>query len=118
MGSPMNFIDAHIHVWTDDLAHYPLAPGHRREDMSPRSFTPEEFLRHARPAGVNRAVLIQMSYYHPSPGAARPGRRDGDVSSGNVDGFDNRYMLDMIQMHKGVFVGTAVIDPHAKDVTR
>ena len=28
-------------------------------------------------------------------------------------GFDNRYMLDMIALYKDVFVGTAVIDPHA-----
>ena len=26
-------------------------------------------------------------------------------------GFDNSYMLDMIALHKGAFVGTAVIDP-------
>ncbi len=90
----MNFIDAHVHVWTPDLAHYPLAAGFRREDMQPPSFTPEELFKHMRPAGVNRVNLIQMSYY----------------------GFDNRYLLDMIQLHKGVFVGTAVIDPHARDV--
>ncbi|MCC6419136.1 MAG: amidohydrolase [Gemmataceae bacterium] len=90
----MNYIDAHVHVWTPDLAHYPLAAGFRREDMQPPSFTPEELFKHMRPAGVNRVNLIQMSYY----------------------GFDNRYLLDMIQLHKGVFVGTAVIDPHARDV--
>ncbi len=92
----MRFIDAHIHVWTPDTAHYPLAAGHKREEMRPRSFTPEELFKHSRPAGVNRINLIQMSFY----------------------GFDNRYMLDMIAMHKGVFVGTAVVDPHAKDVAR
>jgi predicted TIM-barrel fold metal-dependent hydrolase len=93
---PMNFIDAHVHVWTPDTAHYPLAAGYKPENMQPRSFTPEELFRHSRPAGVNRVNLIQMSFY----------------------GFDNRYMLDMIQMHKGVFVGTAVIDPHAKNVAQ
>jgi predicted TIM-barrel fold metal-dependent hydrolase len=92
----MNFIDAHVHVWTPDTAHYPLAAGHKPAEMRPRSFTPEELFKHSRPAGVNRINLIQMSFY----------------------GFDNRYMLDMIQMHKGVFVGTAVVDPHAKDVAR
>ncbi len=92
----MNFIDAHVHVWTPDTAHYPLAAGYKAENMQPRSFTPEELFKHMRPAGVNRVNLIQMSFY----------------------GFDNRYMLDRIQMHKGVFVGTAVIDPHAKDVAR
>jgi predicted TIM-barrel fold metal-dependent hydrolase len=88
----MNYIDAHVHVWTPDTAHYPLAAGYRREDMQPRSFTPEDLFKHTRPAGVNRINLIQMSFY----------------------GFDNRYMLDMMALHKDVFVGTAVIDPHAK----
>jgi predicted TIM-barrel fold metal-dependent hydrolase len=92
----MHFIDAHVHVWTPDVSHYPLAAGHKREDMNPRSFTPEELFKHSRPAGVDRINLIQMSFY----------------------GFDNRYMLDMIALHKDVFVGTAVIDPLAKDPDR
>jgi predicted TIM-barrel fold metal-dependent hydrolase len=86
----MGYIDAHVHVWTPDVAHYPLAPGYKREDMKPPSFTPEELFGHCKPAGVDRINLIQMSFY----------------------GFDNRYMLDMIALHKGVFAGTAVIDPH------
>jgi predicted TIM-barrel fold metal-dependent hydrolase len=57
--------------------------------MRPRSFTPEDLLKHTKPAGVDRINLIQMSFY----------------------GFDNRYLLDMIALHKGVFSGTAVIDP-------
>ena len=28
-------------------------------------------------------------------------------------GFDNRYMLDMMAMYAEVFVGTAIVDPHA-----
>lgn len=87
----MGFIDAHVHVWTDDTAHYPLAPGWKVEDMKPKRFTPEDLFKHTKPAGVDRVNLIQMSYY----------------------GFDNRYMLDMIALHKGVFCGTAVIDPAA-----
>src|SRR5438309_6812673 len=85
----MPFIDAHVHVWTPDTAHYPLAAGFKRENMSPRSFTPDELFKHTKPANVDRINLIQMSFY----------------------GFDNRYMLDMIDLHKDVFVGTAVIDP-------
>ncbi len=87
----MGFIDAHVHVWTPDTAHYPLAPGYKREDMKPPSFTPEELFRHAKPAGVDRINLIQMSFY----------------------GFDNSYMLDMMALYPEVFVGTAVIDPRA-----
>src|SRR6516162_8054751 len=98
----MGYIDAHVHVWTDDTSHYPLGPGWKPEDMKPKRFTPEDLFKHTKPAGVDRVVLIQMSYYYPR-----------DLSSKNVDGFDNRYMLDMIALHEDVFAGTAVIDPHA-----
>ncbi len=88
----MNFIDAHVHVWTPDTAHYPLADGFKKDDMKPPSFTPEELFKHSKPAGVDRINLIQMSFY----------------------GFDNRYMLDMIALYEDVFAGTAVIDPHGE----
>jgi len=42
----MNFVDAHVHVWTPDTAHYPLAAGYKKEDMKPASFTPEELFKH------------------------------------------------------------------------
>ncbi len=92
----MPFIDAHVHVWTPDTAHYPLAKGYTKDDMHPPSFTPEELFKHTKPAGVDHVNLIQMSYY----------------------GFDNSYMLDMIAGHKGVFSGTAVIDPEGADPAR
>ncbi|MFN3648335.1 MAG: amidohydrolase family protein [Armatimonadota bacterium] len=81
-------IDAHVHVWTPDTERYPLAAGYTRENMRPRSFTPEELFAHCRPEGVRRVVLIQMSFY----------------------GFDNRYMLDSMRRFPGVFSGVAVID--------
>jgi predicted TIM-barrel fold metal-dependent hydrolase len=59
----MGFIDAHVHVWTPDTAHYPLAAGFKKEDMAPRSFTPAELFEHAKTAGVDRVNLKQMSYY-------------------------------------------------------
>src|SRR5262249_33320867 len=96
----MGYIDAHVHVWTDDTAHYPLGEGWKKEDMRPRRFTPEDLFKHTKAAGVDRINLIQMSYYYPK-----------DPSSGMGKGFDNSYMLDMIKLHKAVFVGTAVIDP-------
>ena len=43
----MGYIDAHVHVWTPDVDHYPLAPGYKKEDMKPPSFTPEELFRHS-----------------------------------------------------------------------
>jgi predicted TIM-barrel fold metal-dependent hydrolase len=90
------YIDAHCHVWTPDVHHYPLAPGFTVQDMNPRSFTAEELLAICRPAGVGRVNLIQMSYYE----------------------FDNRYMLDMIKMYPERFVGTAIVDPLADDPGR
>ena len=80
------YIDAHSHVWTPDVAHYPLAPGFKAADMQPRSFTAEELLAHCRPAGVGRVNLIQMCYLrlrqplHAGHDQAlpRPVRRDGD----------------------------------------
>lgn len=88
------FIDAHVHVWTPDVARYPSAPGFARDRLKPDSFTPEELLGHARPAGVERIVLIQMSCY----------------------GFDNAYMLDTMRRFPGVFAGVAVVDETAPDV--
>lgn len=92
----MGFIDAHVHVWTDDTSHYPLAAGYKPAERKPGRFTPEDLFKHTRPAGVDRINLIQMSFY----------------------GFDNRYMLDMMALHKGVFAGTAVIDPLGKEPER
>jgi len=92
----MGFIDAHVHVWTPDLAHYPLAAGFKKEDINPRSFTPEDLFKHCKPAGVDRINLIQMSFY----------------------GFDNKYMLDMMALYPDHFAGTAVIDPARPDVDK
>jgi len=84
----MNYIDAHVHVWTPDTEKYPLAKGYQKSDMKPPSFTPEELMAHAKPCGVSRVVLIQMSFY----------------------GFDNSYMLDVMHKFEGVYSGVAVID--------
>ena len=62
-GRTMHYIDAHVHVWTPDTAHYPLSASYKKEDMKPASFTPEELFKHTKPAGVDRINLIQMSYY-------------------------------------------------------
>jgi predicted TIM-barrel fold metal-dependent hydrolase len=92
----MNFIDAHIHVWTSDTARYPLAAGFKKENIQPPSFTPEELFKHTKAAGVGRINLIQISFY----------------------GFDNSYMLDTIAKYPDVFRGTAVINPLGKDPAR
>src|SRR5262245_16405193 len=86
-------IDAHVHVWTNDFARYPLAAGFKREQMKPPIFLPEEILRQATPSGVDRIVLIQMSYYR----------------------FDNSYMLAVIRRQPKVFRGIAIVDWRSND---
>jgi hypothetical protein len=56
------YIDAHSHIWTQDVAHYPLAHGFTIADMKPRSFTAEEFPAKCQPLCVGRVNLIQMSH--------------------------------------------------------
>ncbi len=90
------YIDAHSHVWTPDVGHYPLARRFTVSDMKPGSFTAQELLAQCRPSGVGRVNLIQMSYYE----------------------FDNRYMLDMIKLYPERFVGTAIVDPLTDDPGR
>ncbi|WP_010584393.1 amidohydrolase family protein [Schlesneria paludicola] len=90
----MNFIDAHVHVWTPDTERYPLAAGFRIENMDPPSFTTEELSEQAVPVGVDRVVLIQMSFY----------------------GVDNSYMLDAIAKQPARYRGVAVIDSDRPNV--
>ncbi len=89
--SSPGWIDAHVHVWTPDVEQYPLDASFDVADMRPTSFTPEQLFAHCRPAGVDRIVLIQMSFYR----------------------FDNRYMLDVMDRHPGVFSGVGIVDHHA-----
>ncbi len=90
----MNFIDAHSHIWTPDTERYPLAAGFRRADMNPPSFTSEELRQQAISVGVNRVVLIQMTYY----------------------GDDNSYILDTIAQYPEMYRGVGVIDQESPDV--
>lgn len=88
------YIDAHVHVWTPDVKKYPLAPGFKPDDMKPPSFTPAELMAHAKPCGVDRVTLIQMSFYK----------------------YDNSYMLDVIKEYPGVYSGVAIVDHEQPDV--
>jgi predicted TIM-barrel fold metal-dependent hydrolase len=90
----MNFIDAHSHVWTPDTERYRLAPGVRRAIMDPPSFTTDELNQQGVAVGVNRVVLIQMSFY----------------------GYDNSYMLDAITKYPDRYRGVAVIDTDQENI--
>ena len=91
------WIDAHVHVWTPDVERYPIDKRHFSVgDMVPESFTPEQLMAECQPFGVDRVVLIQMSFYN----------------------TDNAYMLDVIKRYPGVFSGVGVVDYHAADLAR
>eukprot|EP01047_Picozoa_sp_COSAG01_P048730 COSAG01_NODE_4770_length_4754_cov_5.256713_5_plen_327_part_00 len=87
------YIDAHSHVWTTDVAAYPLLPGVRVGDSeagwSVQSWTGEELLAVAAPSGVGRAVLI---------------------GHGLIYGYDNTYMLACCRAHPDRFRVVAQID--------
>ena len=91
MAGMSGHIDAHVHVWTDDMERYPRVREARRTE--PLRFTPEDYFKHSEPSGVRRTVLIQMSFY----------------------GFDNSYMLDMMRAHAGRFSGVGIVDATAAD---
>lgn len=88
-----HYIDAHVHVWTDDFERYPLAAGFTKDGIKPQRFTPADLLAHSKPLGVERVVLIQMNFY----------------------GYDNSYMLDCMRQYPGVFSGIAQVDEHGAD---
>jgi len=92
--SPSNegVVDAHSHIWTQDVARYPLAKGQPPSVLAPPSFTAEELLALVNPLGVSRVVLIQHKPYH---------------------GLDNSYLADAIAAHRGVFGGVACIEAAA-----
>lgn len=89
----LGYIDAHVHIWPPDTAHYPLSPGMTKGGCVER-FTPDQLFAHCKPEGVTRIVLIQMSFFT----------------------FDNRYMLDVIEQYPDVFSGVAVVNEHEKGV--
>jgi predicted TIM-barrel fold metal-dependent hydrolase len=88
-----NWIDAHVHLWTDDRQRYPRTDA---RPVPPDRFHPEDLFAHAKPAGVARTVLIQMSFYR----------------------FDNSYMLDCLRAHPGVFSAVAIVDSTAEHPDR
>ena len=85
------WIDAHVHVWTDDRERYPRASG--EANYEPLRFTPEDFLGHARPNGVVRAVLVQMSFYR----------------------YDHAYLLESMRAHPGKFAAIGLVDAGGSD---
>ncbi|MCA9194843.1 MAG: amidohydrolase [Planctomycetales bacterium] len=88
------WIDAHVHVWTPNVQKYPLDAAFSVADMQPASFTPDQLLAYTRPSGVDRIVLIQMSFY----------------------GLNQDYMFDCLHTYPGVFSAVALIDHKSPSV--
>jgi predicted TIM-barrel fold metal-dependent hydrolase len=88
------WIDAHVHVWTPDVKTYPIDKDYKVADMQPPSFTAAELLQQCMPLGVDRIVLIQMSFYK----------------------YDHSYMFEAMRQHPGVFSAVAVIDHQSPEV--
>ena len=84
----MAWIDAHIHIWTSDVDSYPLAGEQTAADLDPPDFTPEMYLRHARPSGIEKVVIVQTGYHQ----------------------FDNSYATDAIKRFPGVFSVIGIVD--------
>lgn len=89
-------IDAHVHMWTDDFARFPLAQGFSPDDMWLPRFTPLEYdactgSTKARPVRLN---LVQMTWY----------------------GLDHSYILSLIASDPARFSGTGCV-PAVCDVS-
>lgn len=94
-GGGRGYVDAHVHVWTSDTKRYPISKDPKfAAHRTVASFTPEELFTHSKPQGVDRIVLVQMSFYE----------------------YDNSYMLDMMEQHHGVFGGIGIVDESKADV--
>ena len=89
------FIDAHSHIWTRDVAKYPLAQGKTVADLAPPSFTAEELLQIAKPENVERVVLICHHPYY---------------------GFDNRYLIDTAMKYADKFRVVGALDERQPNV--
>jgi len=82
---PLGWIDAHSHIWTnnlDELKKYPLAPGRSINDLSPPRFTAEDLITLGKTQRVKRHVLIAHQHYH---------------------GFSNDYYTHAAKTHLGTF---------------
>lgn len=94
-GSVNGLVDAHAHVWSDDLEKYPLGPWATKANMKPATFTAEELLTIVRPHGVERVVLIQHAPLH---------------------GYDNSYILDCAKARPDTLSVVAMVNERTPDL--
>lgn len=91
------WIDAHSHIWTRDIAKYPLQEGKTLKDLDPPSFTTEELIQTASQEGVSRVVLIAHNIFYR---------------------YDNSYMIDAAKQHPGKFRIVGMVDESQPDTDR
>lgn len=82
------WIDAHVHVWTNDRDAYEISENFSEKEMDPPHFPPATLFAEQKGTGVTRTVLIQMSFYE----------------------FDNSYMVDQIAAFPERFRGVGIVD--------
>ena len=91
--SSHRIVDAHIHVWTDDFARYPLSPRVKEEDLWHPTFTPEEYFSYSRTVCDVRINLVQMIWYD----------------------YDHSYILDLIAGDEVEDIAMVVVVPDHLD---
>jgi predicted TIM-barrel fold metal-dependent hydrolase len=85
-------VDTHVHIWEPDHSRFTWQPlGSLRPDFA---WTTEDQVGAMAAAGIERAVLIQTSWY----------------------GYNNAYMLDAARRYPGKFALVGMVDPSAGDL--
>ena len=84
------YIDAHSHIWTDDIKHFPLREGVKIEDLKPLRFTADNLIQLGLTERVTRHVLISHGPYH---------------------GFNNDYYTYAASNHPGIFSVVGAMNP-------
>ena len=92
----MQFIDSHVHIWTKDEKTYKRHPSYpipggidaSKIEINPKHFPPESIISMAKPFGIDRVCLVQMSFY----------------------GSDNSYIIDAIKQYPLSFRGAGYVD--------
>lgn len=85
-------VDAHVHAWIPPSEAYPWQP---LGNLAPEvPWTIEEQVAAMTRVGIDRAILVQMSWY----------------------GYDNRYLLDCARRYPGLFGIVGMVDPASPTV--
>lgn len=90
----MSWIDAHVHLWTQDADRYPVTKGTNLTKFEPKNFLPEHLFQHTHPSNVSRVIIVQIGSYGP----------------------DNSLAIDALEQYPEVFRIVGMVDQHREDV--